>query len=378
MQVSVKENTSGRLTSAPYAHDVVVVISSIAAGGAQRVATTVMRHWADRGLKLALITLSDSEADFFAPDPRVHRTAIGGTSRSSTLIQGAVANVARVWRLRRTLRSLAPRTIVSFTGATNILTILATRRMTTRVVVSERNDPTKQMLGFPWDLMRRKLYRYADVVTAISHGTVDQMAAFVPREKLVVLPLLTQAPPTTSPADIPKPAILSVARMDPQKGHDILLEAFARAIGEAPGWTLVLVGDGPLRRELEESSARLGISEKVIFTGRREDPYPYYAAADIFAFPSRFEGMGNALLEAMSCGLPPIVSDASPGPLELVTHGVNGIVVRTEDPEHLAAGLLTLMHDENLRRELGHATSRTAAAYGVGAFEQWDEVVGLS
>jgi glycosyltransferase involved in cell wall biosynthesis len=94
-----------------------------------------------------------------------------------------------------------------------------------------------------------------------------------------------------------------------QKAHDVLIKAFARAFRGNSGHILVLVGDGPLRPELEELARNLGIAEQIRFLGQQPEPWPVLKAADIFCFPSRYEGLPNVLPEAASCGLPVLASD---------------------------------------------------------------------
>lgn len=94
-----------------------------------------------------------------------------------------------------------------------------------------------------------------------------------------------------------------------QKAHDVVLQAFALAFGDDSACALVLVGDGPLRGEAEALAARLGIAGQTHFLGRQPEPWPALLAADLFCFPSRYEGLPNVLPEAASCGLPVVASN---------------------------------------------------------------------
>jgi glycosyltransferase involved in cell wall biosynthesis len=109
------------------------------------------------------------------------------------------------------------------------------------------------------------------------------------------------------------------------------------------------------------------------------DPHAFYHAANFFVLPSRVEGTPNALLEAMSCGLPVIVSDGAPGPLELVEDGVTGLVVPVNDAAALAAALRRLASDGELRSRLGEAARARVSEYDLPrALAAWESVVGLS
>ena len=150
-----------------------------------------------------------------------------------------------------------------------------------------------------------------------------------------------------------------MARLVPQKGIDVLIRALAQTTGATRDWTLTLVGDGPEREALERQVLQAGLQEKVHFLGYRPDPQTFLLQAGVFVLPSRFEGMPNALLEAMAAGLAVVVTDASPGPLEVVVNGVSGLVVPSDEPSALADALDRLAADPGLRERLGAAARAT-------------------
>ncbi|RMJ01781.1 N-acetylgalactosamine-N,N'-diacetylbacillosaminyl-diphospho-undecaprenol 4-alpha-N-acetylgalactosaminyltransferase [Marinobacter litoralis] len=143
--------------------------------------------------------------------------------------------------------------------------------------------------------------------------------------------------------DIPsEPYILNVARLVPQKGHALLLEAY-KASGIAH--KLVIVGEGELRSELEAKARDLGISDRVIFAGKRSNPYPWMKQADLFVLASEYEGLGIVLTEALACGTP-IVSVDSLGGVRDVFRGELERYLAPRSPEGLAQSL------SNITREL--------------------------
>ena len=138
------------------------------------------------------------------------------------------------------------------------------------------------------------------------------------------------------------------------------------------------MGDGPERTALENQALSLGISEVVSFAGFRTDPLTFMQQAAIFALPSRFEGMPNALLEAMAAGLPSVVSDASPGPLEMVTHGEHGFVVPRDDWRAFSKALEQLMLDLPLRERQGAASKEKLCSLDWSVVEPlWRSVLAL-
>ncbi|MBW8011849.1 MAG: glycosyltransferase family 4 protein [Chloroflexi bacterium] len=148
--------------------------------------------------------------------------------------------------------------------------------------------------------------------------------------------------------------ILFVGRLVYQKGIDLLIKALA-GIKELI-WEVSLVGDGPQRKELQALGERLGIGERVNFIGwqDREILVKRYQQANLFVFPSRHEGMPNAVLEAMASGLP-VIASAIAGNEELVSPNETGILVSGEDVDALRGALRELISNPNLRKKMGMA-----------------------
>ncbi len=408
--------------------DRLVVIPHIGAGGAQRVATLLLNHWQAAGVRCALITLFPAE-DAYTLDPLILRedfqpgtsSEVGrhwlsrlylrlekrlqSVSGASTGLKHSTAELAldgmrwvrrvrafilttffvervvlgssRVRRLRKRFVELNPPVIISFLGATNIQTLLAARGLGLPVLISERNDPALQRLDPPWERLRPRIYPEADIVTANSAGALKTMRAYVPEHKLRQVSNPLKLPPCPAAVERRQRRLIAVARLVHQKGYDLLLPAFAQVAAAAPEWRLDIVGDGPLREELEASAAALGIAERVCFHGHQRDPFPLLYAASVFVLPSRFEGMPNAMLEAMGCGLAICVSDASPGPLELIRDHQTGLVARSEDVASLAAALGELVADGLLRERLAAAALEVAGSMQLEQVSaHWEQLIG--
>jgi glycosyltransferase involved in cell wall biosynthesis len=356
---------------------VMIVIADIGSGGAQQVACQVADHWAGQGRRVGLLTFSAPETDFFKTDQRVERISIGGLSDSATIRDQIVGNLKRIAGIRRALRAFGADTAIGFIGPTNVLLVLASIGLRLRVVISERNDPARQSFGRIWDRLRRLTYRHADVVSANSRGAIVALRAYVPERKLVYLPNpLRRDAGSSDQVEARESIILNVGRLHYQKGQDLLIRAFARIAGDVPDWRLCIMGEGDERPRLEALIRDLKVGDRVALLGRVDDPFPWYRRASIFAFPSRWEGTPNALIEAMSCGLPAIVSDAAPGVVEIVRDGREGRVVPADDEEALAAALKNVAQDEEVRRRLGAQAARQAQHYASEpVLQTWDDML---
>jgi len=149
------------------------------------------------------------------------------------------------------------------------------------------------------------------------------------------------------------PVVGTVGRLEPQKAIDDFLKA-ARIVKEhIPQVSFIIVGDGPLKKELERLSITLGIEGNVVFTGWQENVAKYIAGMDIFCLTSRWEGFGIILLEAMAMKMP-IVATRVGGVPEIVEEGKGGILVPPGKPEELANGLCLLLSDAKMRKQMGY------------------------
>jgi len=211
-------------------------------------------------------------------------------------------------------------------------------------------------------------------ITAVSESSKDLLVKLsgIRRHKIKVFPNGVDADlfsPAASPGEkrklrirlnLPEDGFLigCVSALRPVKDHEGLIKAFALFISDdhSPAKqrnaNLVLVGDGPLASELQLYSGRLGIGDKVIFMGRRNDVQEILRAMDVFVLNSKTEGMSYALLEAMSSGLPVIATDVG-GNVELISHDSDGYLVPQGDVESLAGCMVKLGNDQFLLLRMG-------------------------
>ncbi len=209
--------------------------------------------------------------------------------------------------IRRAIVSVRPDVVISFIDLTNVTVLMATRGLGVPVIVSERIDPHHHAIGRLANALRRITYPSAARIVVQTERAAQFFTGY-PASKLVIL--ANPVPAATAHA---RPAeslsngrwrIIGVGRLDPQKGFDLLVKAFARLAARFPEWDVVIFGQGP------ERAALLAAVEAHGLTGRFEVAAPTtqvaaeLAASHVFAFPSRYEGFPNALAEAMVAGLP--------------------------------------------------------------------------
>jgi glycosyltransferase involved in cell wall biosynthesis len=160
------------------------------------------------------------------------------------------------------------------------------------------------------------------------------------------------------------PVVGTVSNFRIEKGHRYLLEAAVHIRNTFPDARFVLVGQGPLEQSLRRQARQLGLQDRVIFTGPRSDAPRLAASFDVFALPSFHEGLSIALVEALALGTPAVVARAG-GITEVVTDGVNGIMVPPRDPLALGNAIISLLQDPALQRRLAKAGKERAADFDI-------------
>lgn len=211
----------------------------------------------------------------------------------------------------------------------------------------------------------RRIWRSAAATVANSAGLRDLAIETDPTVVIDVIPNgidLDEFSPA-NPAPTGPFRMVCVSRLIPRKAIDVLITAFTTVHDRFPDAELVIVGDGVLGGRLHDLAGRFGLADAIRFAGYQphEKMATFYRSAHMFVLPSRHEGMSNAMLEAMACGLPVVVTNTG-GTAELVED--NGIVVQPDDPGQLATAILTLLDDENRRRHAAQASRTIARKFG--------------
>lgn len=209
-------------------------------------------------------------------------------------------------------------------------------------------------------------YRSADLVIALSAGVASDLAKCIPdianRIRVIfnaawdeaILSRSLEPCPLQRTAELP--LLVSCGRFVKQKGFSNLLQAMVLVRRER-NVRLWMLGTGPEFEETRRLAARLGLEDDVVFVGFQENPFPFFRVADLFVLSSLYEGFGNVLVEAMSCGTAVLSTDCPYGPGEIIVSGETGFLVPPGDSEALADGILSALSDsERLRRvaEAGH------------------------
>ncbi|MGE4294198.1 MAG: glycosyltransferase [Campylobacterales bacterium] len=331
-----------------------VMLYSLSGGGAERVAALLCRELADR-FDITLVLMND-RIDY--PLPANQKILyLEHSQPDETGLFKLLKLPLLAWRYARLCKQHGFTASLSLMNRPNLINALSKGfGNPARVILSERAMPSKQY-GYGDSqsaIMRfliRRLYPLADRVTANSHGNaLDLTQNFGITQPVSVIhnpiDLGSIDAQKDEPANLPphRPLFVTVGRLDSGKNHALLIRAFKTAAPQTAA--LVILGTGPLQRDLQTLIDRLGLADRVFLNGFEPNPYKYLSKADAFLFASRHEGFPNVLLEALACNLPVICTDCPSGPREILAPATEPTGHLKSGWEAQAFGVLVAVDDE--------------------------------
>ena len=341
-------------------------IGSLRRGGAERVISILANDYCARGWDVDIVLLLQNEVDY-PLDTKINIVDITGNG-------GSYFKNAFHWLggIRRYLKERKPDRVVSFVGRINALVLTAATGLKLNIVVSERNDPKHDGRGALMGRYCNLIYRRANaIVYQNEHEKSCFDAALAPKGHIIPNPVQVNA----TRSDKAEADIVTAGRLTEQKNQAMLLRAMARIHEKYPDVTCKIYGEGDLRNALQAQICKLGLEKTVSLEGNVLDIHQRLAKSKLFVLTSNFEGLSNALIEAMMVGLPCITTDY-PGARELISHGQSGIVVPMDDDAELAMQIEKLLLDKAYAAQLsclGQQDSQKFKAEIVLA--QWHAVI---
>lgn len=349
-------------------------IDSMQKGGANRVMANLTDYFANSGYDVVLVNdmLSGQGEQEYPVNPLVNRVILDVQGSSK-----AFSNLKRIAKLRELIKTDKPESVVSFMGPPNIRMLLASAFLKCRTVVSVRNDPTKEY-GVGW--IKRLI---ANVVFLLADGCVFQTEdaslyfnRCVRRKSKVIVNPVNEAFYGVDRSGTPR-NIVTVGRLVPQKNHILLIDAFAKIADEFPEENLIIYGEGPLREEMEKQIADLQLTNRIFLPGSTSRVPEVLSEAKLFVLSSDFEGMPNALMEAMAVGVPVISTDCPcGGPRSLVESESQGQLVPCGDAIALSNCMKAILSSQKLQQELSIGAKKRAYDFlPERVFRQWEGFV---
>jgi len=364
------------------------------AGGAQKAMLQLARGLEVRGYDVTVVTMYD-RADYvrqFEETYGLEITDLQMKPRGAALPHRAYAFAKGIWTLIRLMRSRKIQLLQTFSHYSNILGPLAA--IIAGVPIRVTNQRMSLVHRSLWLRMADRIIENSSLVhcmVSVSKVTRKHRISrdgFKP-EKIVAIPngvdasLYSSSECTASLASLREELgigekeliVTTVARLHPQKGHRYLLDAVPSILNEKPRAVFLLAGDGELRAPIKERVEQLEVSSSVKVLGPRSDVPDLLNISDVFVLPSLWEGMPNAVLEAMAAGLPVVATDVD-GTSEVVVNGKTGLLVPPRNSRSLQLAILRLLNNAQLRRDMGSAgQKRVAEEYSLDCYvEKYDDL----
>ena len=343
------------------------VLGSMGRGGAERVISILSKNFADKGwitqIGLLLFNKNDYKLD---ESTQVFDFTGNGQSR-------ILRTPYWLYAIRNFVKKEQPDVIISFAARINILVLLATLGLRTKVIISERNDPKQDGRGFITRCLVRLLYPLADKIVFQTKRSLQYFSKTILQKGIVIPNPISVSCYAYSEK---KKKIVSVGRLTKQKNQALLIKAFATVKKDFPNYELYIYGDGELLNELISLTKTLGIKESVHFEGNVPDVHEKIANAELFVLSSDYEGLSNALLEALMMGLPCISTDCA-GADEMIKNEENGILVHIGDEKGLVDAMKSILGSVFLRTKIAENAKNNSSVFAKNVvLQKWQSIVG--
>ncbi len=338
-----------------------IVLPNLYGGGAERLHVNLAKHWIDKGHSVEFL-LMRSCGELLSEIPTEIKVV--------DLMSGNIRQV--VVPLSKAIKKSKPDIILSAMWPLTVATIVAwmISGKVGRLFLSEHivlSIECKRNLNIPLVFMKlsiKALYHFSSGIIAVSQGVKEDLCRIgsLSKDKVKVIynPIsigFSNNRENKVPTELQYGEfdynILTVGSFKKQKDHRTLLKAFS-LMPENINARLIILGDGPLRNNLEKLIIELEISKKVLLPGFFIDPYPWYINSDLFVLSSQWEGFGNVIVEALECGLPVVSTNCPSGPSEILDNGRYGALVSVGSPIELASEMesaLLKSHDHLMLRD---------------------------
>lgn len=340
-------------------------IGSMKRGGAERVISMLANYYSNRGWNVDIIVLLENSVDYHlnCNINIIDFSIEGGTYKKNIFSWGK--------RIRKYIKRNSPDRIVSFIGRINALVLTSTIGFNTPIIVSERNDPRK-------DGRSKIILKYCNLIYkrayAIVYQTEYEKSCFsnkLRNQYIIPNPIRI----ATVEHKIEKKEIVTAGRLMPQKNQKLLIDSFKNIRSKYPNIRLKIYGEGILRQQLQRQIDDLGLHESVELLGNISDLHEKIAGALMFVLTSEYEGLSNALLEAMMLGIPCISTNYS-GAEEIITNKVNGLIVQKGDVDGLSKAMESLLEDKELLKKIKVEQKKTIEKYQYeNVIKQWKNVI---
>lgn len=346
-------------------------INVLGGGGAERVIANLANTLAEDGCETTLITSFPVDKEY-SIDKKVRRLLLEDHEfRQSRLKR----NVTRISKLRKICKEEKPDILISFMEEPNFRAILATRGLPVKTLVSVRNDPNKEYAGKLGAFVGKVLLPMADGCVFQTKEAQEWFPEKLQKKSKIIYNAVKEDFYQIERTPV-RGEIVTCGRLVEQKNHALLIDAFSEVVKKYPFVTLKIYGEGALREKLQHQINDLGLEKKAFLMGATSDVEKVLQTADLFVLSSDYEGMPNALMEAMAAGVPCISTDCPcGGPRELLGDDSN-LLIPVGNKLGLEDKILDFFGNQTVLEECGKELKKIAKIFTPEVIEKkWIEYV---
>ena len=326
---------------------VVFVNSSLSGGGAERVMTLLANQMAEDGYDVVMVLCVHNE-EVYKLNEKVKYYYLNENNSN-----GLSMRLTRLKELRLAIKKEKPNVVISFMSQINMYSLIATIGLGIKVIVSERNDPKQRSKVHR--IAENILYTlFADKIVFQTEFVKKYFNSFIQKKsEVIVNPIdVSILPQYTGRRE---KCIAGIGRLTSQKNFKLLIEAFVEFDKKISGYTLHIFGDGELLNELKQLVHERNMSQKIIFHGYVSNIAEQICNYSMYVSTSNFEGISNAMLEAMAMGIPTICTDCPVGGAKMmIKNGVNGLLIPMNDKNALIKAMIEIAADEKVAQNISH------------------------
>jgi glycosyltransferase involved in cell wall biosynthesis len=319
--------------------------SNIGYGGASKILVGIANYLSDDN-QVTIVTYENNEVLQYVSDN------INIVHLQTTNNKRIIRRFHQFRKIKNYLKENKPDILIAFLSYSKVYAVLSKLFIKTKVILSERGDPSK-VKGLSSKLFNF-IYNFSDGFVFQTQGAMDFYGRRI-KNKSVIIPNPVFADKNWIPYEGErKKVIVNVARFElKQKRQDVLLEAFAKITDKFPEYKLVLYGDGEDKDIIEDIIEKLNIKDRVVLAGVTNNVYEAIKKAELFVLSSDYEGIPNAVIEAMSMGVPVISTDCSPGGARLlIENGKNGIKTERGNSDILAGAIVYMLENKDKAKQM--------------------------
>lgn len=343
-------------------------INAINGGGAERVIIQLAHHFSLVGYKTILVTsFVDRNFEYEVPG-NVIRISIEQDEIHRSRIS---RNYHRIIELRKIIKQYNPSAVISFMAEPNFRALIATSGLKTKNIVSVRNDPNREYSGKLGYLVGKLLLQKADGCVFQTEDARQWFPTSLQKKSKIIMNDVKEEFFLVERQNVND--IVVVGRLNEQKNHRLVIDAFSKIANRYPHIKLSIYGEGDLREELSTRIQLLGMESQILLKGAVDDVASVLKYAKLFVLSSDYEGMPNCLMEALAAGVPCISTDCPcGGPKMLIKNGYNGLLVPINDEDAMSDAMEQLLSDTTFAEKLGANAKQKANDYRPEiVFNQW-------